>query len=106
MLGSDVRGLIAPVLKRCPPACGIMSITRVEVSPDSSYVTFYVSVLREPETAMAYLEAERPELQRGLSKLPRRVIPRVRFRLDKATEEGSRIDDLLREASKDLPQDS
>ena len=102
MLASTVRELIAPVLRSCPAACGIVSITRIEISPDASYATVYISALEKSEEALSFLETERLDLQRKLSKLPRRVIPKLRFRIDDTIERGMRIDKLLNEANKRL----
>ncbi|MBI1812254.1 ribosome-binding factor A [Candidatus Peregrinibacteria bacterium] len=96
MLGTVIRALIAPVLRECPPACGIVSITAVDVSSDSSYATVMISALREPERALEFLNGRKNDLQRLLSKLPRRKIPMLRFRIDRSGERGARMDELLR----------
>lgn len=95
MLASVVRKLIAPVLRECPPECGVVSITGVEVSDDFSYATVYVSALSEPQRALKFLEARAPHLQRSLSALSRRRIPLLRFRCDTSGERGDRLDALL-----------
>ncbi len=95
MLASSVRDIVAPVLRQCPPECGIVSITRVEVSDDFSYATAYVSALMHPELALAFLEGQTVHLQRLLGRLERRKIPHIRFRLDTQEEQASRIDALL-----------
>ena len=48
MLGSVIRELIAPVVRECPPECGIVTITDVQVSKDFQNATVFVSSLREP----------------------------------------------------------
>lgn len=96
MIASVVRETIAPALRDCPPACGVVSITDVEVSSDLSYATVLVSALREPEKALEALEEERPELQRLLGKrLQTHRVPRLRFRIDQTIERAERIDRLL-----------
>ncbi len=106
MLATEVRASIAPVLKECPRECGIVSITQMEISPDGSYATAHVSALKEPQLALKFLISRLPDLQWALGKLPRRPIPRLRFKLDQGPAHASRIDVLLEEASKELPQDS
>ena len=96
MLGSVIRGIIAPVLRECPPECGIVTITNVVVSEDFSYATVFISSLSMPETALAFLEGQTLPLQRGLSVLNRKRIPHLRFRLDHTAERGGRIDALLK----------
>ena len=106
MLGTEVRSIVAPALRACPPECGIVTITRVDISDDASYATVYVSSLLLPEVALKHLNNERDAIQRRFSKMPRKKIPLLRFRLDDTSIRGARIDQLLEEASKDLPRDS
>ncbi len=107
MLVTEIRTVVAPALRYCPPECGIISITKIEVSSDGSYATAYVSALKEPKAALAFLEQQRNELQHQLGKMPRAKIPKLRFRLDEGPAHGSRIDELLSgEASKQSSQDS
>jgi ribosome-binding factor A len=106
MLAATIRSLIAPVVRQCPAACGIVSITKVEVSTDFSYATVYVSALQEPKKALEFLEESQWGLQRAMSGLHRKRIPLLRFRLDTTGEEGRRIDALLGEASIRLPDDT
>jgi ribosome-binding factor A len=95
MLASNIRTLIAPAVLTCPPECGIVTITDVEVSKDFSYATVYISALRSPEKALEFLQKKSPELQRTLSALARKKIPMIRFRIDPRAERGSRLDQLL-----------
>lgn len=94
-LASAVREIIAPVLRTCPLECGVVSFTEVVVSADGAYATAYVSALRNPEAALAYLESQRARLQRDLGCLRSRHIPRLRFRVDETPIRASRIDALL-----------
>ena len=96
MLVSTVRELIAPALRECPRECGITAITQVDVSADLSYVTVYVSALKNPEEALAYLDGRRRELQKSLGRPQTHKTPQLRFRIDRRGEEGSRIDELLK----------
>lgn len=100
MLASEVRGIIAPVLRGCPQECGIVSITTVDLSTDSSYATVYISALQHPELALHFLQGERKELQHRLGKLEMRKVPQLRFRIDDSILKGARIDALLEEADK------
>ncbi|MDB4978626.1 MAG: hypothetical protein JWM56_812 [Candidatus Peribacteria bacterium] len=96
MLGSIIREIIAPVLRMCPPACGIVSIIKVDVSPDFSYATVYITALEEPKKAIHFLEGQIPRLQKNLGSLYRKKIPQLRFRLDTQADSGSRLDELLK----------
>ncbi len=106
MLVSTIREIVAPVLRECPRECGIVSIVRVDISPDCSYATMYISSLSKPDVALEYLRTRTPDLQRRLSDLPRKKIPLLRFRQDKELERGVRLDELLEKAAKQLPQDT
>lgn len=96
MLGSVVRQMIAPILRDCPQECGVVAITKVDVSVDSSYATLYVTSLREPKLALQFLQRRLPDLQRSLFKLPRRKVPKIRFRIDTSEDEANRVDELLK----------
>lgn len=107
MLASVIREAIAPALRQAPPQCGIVTIVRVDVSTDSSYATIYISALHEPELALEYLQGERGPLQRRVADASHRYrVPKVRFRIDRAAEEGSRIDALLQAAVDTLPPEA
>lgn len=96
MLASVIREVIAPVLRECPSECGVVALTEVEVSNDFSYVTIYVSALSEPDLAISFLESRLSVLQRSMGQLYRKRIPLIRFRKDPRTEQGGRIDELLK----------
>ena len=99
MLSSVVREIIAPMLRECPLECGIVSITHIDVSSDASYATVYLSSLKFPEKALAFLKSQANRMQKQLGSLDRKKIPLLRFRTDTSLEQGNRIDDLLREQS-------
>ena len=101
MLASTVREILSPVLRDCPPACGMVAMTTIDVSSDLSYVTVYISALKEPVKALAFLESRRSELQRKLGMLGTHRTPQLRFRIDRTAEEGDRIDRLLAEHTPD-----
>lgn len=96
MIGSVVREVVAPFLRECPPECGIVSLTEVEVSADLSYATCFLSALSVPDQAVQFLTSKRGEIQTALGKtLQIHRVPQVRFRLDPRSDRGARIDRLL-----------
>lgn len=95
MLASVIREVIAPKLRECPQACGIVSITELIVSDDFTHATVYISAVREPERALQFFEDEKKEIQRLLGTLYRKRIPEVRFRVDERGEHGAHIEKLL-----------
>jgi len=96
MIGSVVREVVAPLLRECPQACGIVSLTEVEVSADLSFATCFISALLHPDQALAYLTSRVRELQTALGRtLQIHRVPKIRFRIDSRMERGARIDQLL-----------
>ncbi|TSD00508.1 MAG: hypothetical protein Greene101449_118 [Candidatus Peregrinibacteria bacterium Greene1014_49] len=95
MLASEIRKLIAPVLRECPPECGIVTITEVEVSPDSSIITVRVSALQNSAAALAFIKKRHRELRHALTALHLHHLPELRFEIDFRSEQGSRIEKIL-----------
>jgi len=81
----------------------ILSITRVDVSPDLEKANAYVSVLGEAETKVATIQAlthAAPFLRRHLTERVRiRRVPTLHFVLDETIEEAARVLDLMRKVS-------
>jgi len=96
MLASVVREIVAPLLPSCPPECGVVTITEVEVSGDCSYATVYLSAIEHVEQALLFFEERHSELQKCMMSLRRRQIPQLRFRIDPRSERAARIDEFLR----------
>ncbi|NOS67081.1 MAG: ribosome-binding factor A [Candidatus Peribacteraceae bacterium] len=94
-LEPSVRKIIAPILRECPRECGIVTITKIDVSPDLSYATIYISALMKPKAALEFLESRQRELQKLMGNLQTHKTPHIRFRLDTTAEEGSRMEKLL-----------
>lgn len=96
MLASVIRGLLAPEMLCVPPECGVVAITRIDVSADSSYATVYVSALSESQTLLAYLQSRLPHYQKIVARgIVRWRAPSIRFRIDESIERGNAIDRLL-----------
>lgn len=97
MIGSVVREVVAPLLRECPPQCGIVSLTEVEVSADLSYATCLISALSENDQALAFLVSRLKELQTALGRtLQIHRVPKIRFRIDTRGQSAERLDALLR----------
>ena len=78
---------------------GLISITRVDVSPDLANARVFVSVMAEPEEqkqAMKALESAGGFMHRELKKrLDMRKVPFLNFRLDTSIAEGAEVLTLL-----------
>jgi ribosome-binding factor A len=99
MLASEIRKLIAPFLRQCPPECGIVTITEVEVSPDSSVIIVRVSALKHHEMALEFMRERKGEMRHALKALHMHRLPELRFEMDLRSEQGSRIEKILSEES-------
>ena len=84
------------------PRLGMVSISAVEVSRDMSHAKVYVSVLgdeKQSVESVAVLNHAAGFLRHKLGKLMHiRVIPEMRFYLDRSLEEGARIGALINKA--------
>jgi ribosome-binding factor A len=89
---------------RDPRLHGMVSITRVDVSPDMENAEVYTSVLGEDEdkaSTMHALTAAAPFLRRQLlERLRIRKIPALHFHLDESIAEAARILELMRKIEK------
>ena len=87
----------------------IVSVTRVDVSPDLENAGVFVSVLGEPETKTATMQAlshAAPFLRRHLlERMHIRRIPQLHFQLDESIEEAAHVLDLMRQVSGEKPRE-
>ncbi|MDT7943387.1 MAG: 30S ribosome-binding factor RbfA [Dehalococcoidia bacterium] len=97
-LGALFRQELAELLRRelrDPRLLQIITITRVEVTPDLQHARVYVSVLgqeEEKEAALAALKGAAPYMRHLLGqRVVLRRIPLLHFHLDESLEEGDRL---------------
>lgn len=85
---------------RDPRIGAIVSVMRVDVSPDLENATVYTSVLGEPESKQATIGAlasAAPFLRHHLlERMHIRKVPTLHFELDETIEEGARILDIMK----------
>ncbi|MCA9751612.1 MAG: 30S ribosome-binding factor RbfA [Gemmatimonadetes bacterium] len=97
-----VRRVIGEALldKVADPRIGLVSVTRVEVSPEFDTARVWVTVLGDSvvrERSLAGLRSAAPFLQSEIAKAVRmRRVPRLRFLYDDAVDRGFRVDEALR----------
>jgi ribosome-binding factor A len=88
---------------RDPRLASIVSITRVDVSPDLENAAVYVSVLGDEEDKRGSIEAlthAAPLLRRELLHRVRiRRVPSLHFVLDESIEKAAHILDLMKQVS-------
>jgi len=85
----------------------LLSLTRVDISPDLENATVYVSILGDAQTkasSMRALTAAAPFLRRHLiARIRIRRIPALRFLLDESIEEAARVLELMKQVSESEP---
>ncbi|HLB23465.1 MAG TPA: 30S ribosome-binding factor RbfA [Dehalococcoidia bacterium] len=86
-----------------PRVHGLVTITRVDVSPDLRQARAYVSVLGSDDdrrSTMEALESARPFLRRELgTRVKLRYTPNLRFVSDTSMEEAQEMTDLMRQTA-------
>jgi len=89
---------------RDPRLTALMSIVRVDVSPDLENADVHVSVMGEPEEKTSSIQAlthAEPFLRREmLHRMSIRRIPHLKFHLDESIEEAARVLDLMRQVER------
>lgn len=97
-LAPEVRRLASIFLQRNvdPSNYGMITITRVVVTPDLGYATLWVHSVQNRETLLHHLNFFLQPLQKELfNALSMRRVPRVRFKVDENPEYFDRITQLL-----------
>jgi len=78
----------------------IITVTETRISPDFSYVDFYVSSLKNSDMLTKFLAAYWPQLQGMIGKkIALRKVPKVRFRYDDTGEKSSEIYNTIKDIS-------
>jgi ribosome-binding factor A len=103
-VGEQIQRELATLIREDlkDPRLGMVSISAVQVSRDLSHAKVHVSVLGNEEQSRASLTVLNHAagfLRHKLGKLMHiRVIPELRFYLDRSLEEGARLSALINEA--------
>lgn len=88
---------------------GIISVTEVDVAPDLKTAKVFISIYtKDPEKkqqSYEIIKANAPYIRHLLSeRMYIRTVPALTFLLDGSFEYGARIDELLKQVEKDLPE--
>ena len=105
-VGEQIQRQLATIIQhemKDPRLSGMVTVADVEVSRDLTHARVYVSLLgssEEIESSLDVLNRATGFLRSELShRLSLRVTPSLRFIHDRTTEQGNRIDELIRSAS-------
>lgn len=82
---------------------GMISVTKVKVTPDLKYAKVYVSILnsKSNEKTLEGLKASAGFIRTSLAKkVNLRITPEIVFEYDDSIEHGEKIDSILKEISK------
>ena len=98
-LKKELSQIISFELKN-PNVTGMLSVTRVKITPDFKYAKVYISILNSKNTkkTMEGLQESAGFLRSKLAKTVNlRITPELVFELDDSLEYGARIDSILKD---------
>lgn len=100
----EISHIISNDLKN-PNVTGLISVTKVKVTPDLKYAKVYVSILNAKNTkgTLANLKKSAGFIRTELAKkINLRITPEIIFELDDSMEYGAKIDSILKDIMKDV----
>lgn len=106
-LKKELSQIISYELKN-PNVTGMISVTKVKITPDFKYAKIYVSILnsKNVKKTMDGLKESSGFLRSKIAKnINLRVAPELVFELDDSLEYGERIDTILKELNKDKKEE-
>lgn len=103
-LRKEISNIISFELKN-PHLTGLISVTKVKTTPDLRFAKVYVSMINEKSKKenLSILKQSSGYIRSGIAKkINLRYTPELIFEFDESIEYGSRIDDILKNITKDL----
>ena len=98
-LRKEISNIISFELKN-PDATGLISVTKVKVTPDLKYAKVYVSMLnsKSNEKTLEALKKSAGYIRSGIAKkINLRITPELVFDEDNSMEYGMKIDSILKD---------
>lgn len=95
---SLLRQFAADYIQGISGSDSLISVTKVDISPDLKYADLYISVLpsEKESSALAFLERKMGGLREFIKpKLSMKTLPYFRVKIDKGEKSRARIDELL-----------
>ncbi len=106
-LKKEISSIISTELKN-PHLTGLISVTKVKTTPDLRFARVYVSMINEKSKKenLSILKQSSGYIRSGIAKkINLRYTPELIFEFDESLEYGSRIDEILKDITKDLKKD-
>ncbi len=106
-LKKEISNIISLELKN-PHLTGLISVTRVKTTPDLRFAKVYVSMINEKSKKenLAILKQSSGFIRSSIAKkVNLRYTPELIFEFDESLEYGSRIDEILKNITKDLKKE-
>jgi len=101
-LKKELSSILAYELKN-PNITGMLSVTKVKITPDFKYAKVYVSILnsKNVEKTMEGLKESAGFIRSRIAKeINLRITPELVFEIDDSLEYGARIDSILNDLKK------
>lgn len=103
-LKKEISHIISYELKN-PNVTGLISVTKVKITPDLKYAKVYVSILNAKNTkeTLSNLKKSAGFIRSEIAKrINLRITPELVFELDDSMEYGAKIDSILKDIMKDV----
>lgn len=101
-LRKELSSILAYELKN-PNITGMLSVTKVKITPDFKYAKVYVSILnsKDVDKTMEGLKESAGFIRSRIAKeINLRITPELVFEIDDSLEYGARIDSILNDLKK------
>lgn len=105
-LKKEISHIITYDIKN-PNITGLISVTKVKVTPDLKYAKVYISILNSKNTKETFANLKkasgyvRTEIAKRINL---RITPEILFELDDSIEYGAKIDSILKDIMKDIKE--
>lgn len=102
-LKKEISNIISMELKN-PHLTGLISVTKVKTTPDLRFARVYVSMINEKSKAenLKILKQSSGYIRSGIAKkVNLRITPELIFEFDDSIEYGEKIDNILKDITKD-----
>lgn len=103
-LRKEISNIISTELKN-PHLTGLISVSKVKTTPDLRFARVYVTMINEKSKKenLAILKQSSGYIRSTIArKINLRYTPELVFEFDESIEYGSRIDEILKDITKDL----